>query len=72
MLLFRSEEHLAAWLAQRDLQPGGKLTMEQQWRLAQVWYSTRLDPEWRRRTPDEAQAIFTELGMTGEFWTLSR
>jgi hypothetical protein len=43
---------------------------EQLWRLADAWYGDRLSPEWRRRTPDEAETIFQEIGLTGEFWRL--
>jgi hypothetical protein len=40
------------------------------WRLADAWYRDRLSPDWRRRPASEAQALFTELGLTGSFWTL--
>jgi hypothetical protein len=28
-------------------------------------------PDWRRRTPEEAEAVFASLGLTGEFWRLT-
>ncbi len=31
----------------------------------------RMSPDWRRRTPEEAQAVFDSLGLTGPFWKLS-
>ena len=71
MLLFRSEGHLERWLSERDLPRGETLTPEQQWQLARIWYSDRMEPGWRRRTPDEAQAVFTQLGLTGAFWELT-
>ncbi|CAN5707243.1 hypothetical protein BH20ACT23_BH20ACT23_07460 [soil metagenome] len=71
MLLFRSEEHRDSWLAARDLTHGATLSVAQQWDLARVWYRDRMSPEWRRRTPDEAQAVFESLGLTGAFWRLS-
>ena len=70
MLLFRSEEHLDHWLRDGESERGATLTVEQQWNLAKKWYSNRLDPGWRRRTPDEAQAVFEECGLTGRFWQL--
>ena len=70
MLLFRSEEHLERWLAEREIERGATMTLDQQWRLAQIWYSDRLDPDWRRRTPEEAQQVFAEIGLTGPFWQL--
>ena len=38
--------------------------------LAQCWWSTRVDPDWRPRPPAESQRILDELGLTGEFWRL--
>ena len=70
MLLFRSEEHLEVWLHERDLPRGGTMTVAQQWQLANEWYSNRLDPSWRRRTPEEAQQVFERCGLTGPFWQL--
>jgi hypothetical protein len=40
------------------------------WDLAVAWYRDRLAPDWRRRTPAEVQALFTELGLTDPFWRL--
>ncbi len=40
-------------------------------RLAYEWYKDRLRPEGRRKTPEEAQAIFDSLGLTGDFWSLA-
>ena len=71
MLLFRSEEHLERWRSERDLPVGATMTPETQWRLAQTWYSGRLDPAWRRRTPQEAEEVFASLGLTGDFWRLA-
>jgi hypothetical protein len=70
MLLFRSEEHVDAWLAQRGLARGALFAAEQCWRLAQAWYPRRLDPHYRRFTPDEAHAVFAAAGLTGPFWRL--
>jgi hypothetical protein len=70
MLLFRSEEHVKAWYQLRGLTTGATITLQQQWELARVWYEDRLSPDWRRRTPEEAQAIFAGLGLSGPFWSL--
>ncbi|HEX9991011.1 MAG TPA: hypothetical protein VGE45_21335 [Chloroflexia bacterium] len=53
-------------------QPRGEtLTLLQTWKLAQAWYGNdRRDADWRRRTPEEAMAVFEEIGMTGAFWQL--
>jgi hypothetical protein len=71
MLLFRSEEHIDRWCATWRLPKGAVLTLEQGWKLASVWYGEdRRDPAWRRRTLDETEAVFAELGLTAEFWNL--
>ena len=72
MLLFRSEEHLQRWRDERDLPEGATFSVDQQWRLAQIWYADRAEPTWRRRMPDEAQVVFDELGLTGPFWELPK
>jgi hypothetical protein len=71
MLLFRSEEHRDAWLSARGLRHGATLSVKQQWDLSRIWYGDRMSPDWRRRTPEEAQAVFDSLGLTGPFWKLS-
>jgi hypothetical protein len=70
MLAFRSEEHVERWCRGKGLEGGAFLTPEQQWRLADAWYANRLDPDWRRRTPAEAEAVFAGLGLEGDFWRL--
>ena len=70
MLAFRSEEHVGRWCRSMGLERGGLLTPEQQWRLADAWYANRLAADWQRRTPAEAEALFAELGLEGDFWRL--
>ncbi len=72
MLLFRSGEHVAAWYQRRGVPKGATLTLEQQWGLARIWYADRMSPDWRRRTAEEAEAVFTSLGLTGDFWRLTQ
>jgi hypothetical protein len=68
MLLFRSEEHV-----ERSGQPPGAfMNTDQAWRLADIWYRDRADPRWRRRTAEEAERVFEDLGLTGDFWKLRR
>lgn len=70
MLLFRSEEHLEAWVQAGQGVRGATMTVEQQWALAHAWYHDRADPDWLRRTPDQAAQLFADIGLTGEFWQL--
>jgi hypothetical protein len=71
MLLFRSEEHVRGWARERSLTSGAVFTPQQGWSLAEAWFAERLDPAWRRRTSEEAQAVFERIGLTGPFWDLS-
>ena len=71
MLAFRSEEHVDVWCGQGQIPRGAVFTLEQAWMLAHAWYADKLSPEWRRRTPAEAQALFEEIGLTGDFWRLA-
>jgi hypothetical protein len=41
------------------------------WALASRWYDDRLSPDWQRRTPAQRQAIFDEVGLTGDFWSIT-
>ena len=71
MLLFRSEEHVDRWLEQRGYDRGAVLDRRQIWGLADSWYRDKLSPRWRRHTPEEAEAVFASLGLSGDFWRLS-
>jgi len=68
MLLFRSEEHVDRWQAMRGLARGVVFTPEQLWAVSKPWYGRRLARDWRRFTPNEAQAVFESAGLTGPFW----
>jgi len=72
MLLFRSEEHVDRWCAMRGLSRGAIFTPEQMWTVSKPWYGRRLSRDWRRFTPDEAQAVFASAGLTGAFWHFAR
>ncbi len=71
MLLFRSEEDMERWRSERDLPKGVLLSIAQQWDLARAWYANRLAKDWRRRTPAEAEEVFSKVGLVGEFWKLT-
>ncbi len=70
MLAFRSEEHVDRWCELRGLSRGSVFSLDQCARLAEAWYGNRLAPDWRRPAPEEAEALFAELGLDGEFWRL--
>jgi hypothetical protein len=46
------------------------MTAEQCWQLARRWYPGRLELDWRRRSADEMEGIFADVGLEGPFWRL--
>lgn len=70
MLIFRSEEHIDRWAAVRDLPRGAVLSLPTAWELARDWYKDKVNPQWRRHTVDETEALFKRLHLEGEFWRL--
>ena len=68
MLLFRSEENVAAWCRERKLPQQPLVNLEQLWTLATTWYENRLTIESRRPAPSDMVAIFASIGLTGPFW----
>lgn len=69
MLIFRSEEHLKKWLSQGNPQ-GERMTNEQQWKLARIWFAGRHLPAWNPRSASEAQEVLRSVGLEGDFWRL--
>ena len=68
MNLFRSEEHIEAWLDGRN--PGSTIPVDRLSLLAHAWWSDRLAPDWKPHSRDQNQAILERLGLTGPFWQL--
>lgn len=68
MNVFRSEEHIRAWLGDRE--PGATISINKLSELAHAWWSDRLSDDWRPHTRDQNQAILDRLGLTGDFWRL--
>ena len=48
------------------------MTAGQAWRLADIWYRDWADPNWQRRSVEQAEDVFTDLGLVGDFWKLRR
>jgi hypothetical protein len=68
MVFFRSEEQAQSWCAARGHPLRPLVTIDQLWTLARAWYATRLQEDSRRPKPDEMRAIFSGLGLAGDFW----
>jgi hypothetical protein len=72
ILFFHAVGEIDTWCGRHAIGRGEILSVDQAWALAQAWYGDYLHPNWRRRTPEEARAIFRELGLTSRFWELGR
>ena len=72
LLPFASEAQVDLWCARHRLPRGEVLSMPQLYALARRWYGGHLARDWVKHTPDEAAAIFEEIGLVGEFWDLDR
>jgi hypothetical protein len=68
MLVFRSEAHVARWLAGRL--PGATIPITKLAELANAWWADRVSPDWRPHTREMNQAILSRLGLTDPFWRL--
>jgi hypothetical protein len=68
MLFFRSEENARRWCSAHGHPLRPLVSMDQLWKLATTWYSSRLREDSRRPQPDEMRGIFAALGLAGDFW----
>ena len=68
MLFFRSEEQVQAWCVAHKVPMRPLVSVDQLWKLATTWYSTRLQENSRRPKPEEMRGIFAGLGLEGDFW----
>ena len=71
MLAFQSMEEIDSWCLRHRVSKGEVLPVTQVWDLARVWYGNYLDPRWTRKTIEEAEAKFRQVGLTSAFWQLS-
>ena len=69
MLVFRSEAHVARWLAGRP--PGATIPITKLAELANAWWGDRVAPDWRPHPREQNQVILSRLGLTGPFWRLA-
>jgi hypothetical protein len=68
MLLFRSEENVNRWCAERGLPRRPLVSLEQLWQLSLEWYANRLTIESRRPDANEMVQIFASVGLDDPFW----
>lgn len=68
ILPFSSKEHLDSWLSRYQMKVGYIMPMESCWKLAQKWYTGRLERDWQRPNQEKVQQLFSSLGLKGDFW----
>jgi hypothetical protein len=66
--LFCSPTCVDDWLARSGHDRGYVMDLATLWRLAQGWYTGRLERGYRRREPAEAADYFASAGLRGPFW----
>ncbi len=47
------------------------MSLAQGWKLAQLWYGDRLSPQWSPMSAEQAESVFRDVGLVGEFWKLA-
>jgi len=67
---FPREEDIGPWCARHAMPRGAVLSVERLWRFASDWYGGYLSQPWRKRTSDEARALFARHGLNGAFWAI--
>jgi hypothetical protein len=67
---FKRQADIASWCSRHDLPEGGLMSVEALWRFASDWYGDCLQKPWRKRSPEEAKAVFDRHGLTGPFWAM--
>jgi len=70
LLLFRSEEHVERWCNERHVSKGAVVPIQQVWTLARSWYRERLEYSWRPHEPGAMVRMFSDAGLTGDFWRI--
>jgi hypothetical protein len=70
VLPFRNAEDVAGWCERHGFPGGAIVPLERVLTLGRAWYGRHLDEDWRKWSVAQAQAIFDEVGLTGDFWRL--
>ena len=70
ILFFSSSEKIDSWCARHNRPGGAILNMETGIALAQEWFGDYASPDWRRKTPEQARAIFEKLNLDSQFWKM--
>jgi hypothetical protein len=70
ILFFANESQVDQWSLRHGRPKGALLDMPKALGLAHRWFSDYASPDWRRKTPEQALAIFGQLELDPSFWML--
>ncbi len=70
ILPFHSPLEIRDWCGRHSVMMGESVSLRDVSRLAQAWYGTHADPQWRKWSVAEAQEILSRVGLTSDFWQL--
>jgi hypothetical protein len=70
ILFFSSETDVDEWCERHGRPRGAILNIETGIRLAALWFGDYASPDWRRKSPSQAKAIFDELSLDPSFWNI--
>jgi hypothetical protein len=70
VLPFHSPQHVSDWCNRYGLSMGEVVPLQTVADLAQAWYGTHASPQWRKWTVEQAQEIFSRIGLISDFWRL--
>lgn len=70
ILFFSSEARIEEWSKRHGRPKGAILEMPKALALADLWFGDYAMPDWTRKSPAQAMAIFEQLELDPEFWRL--
>ena len=70
VLFFESDSQIDSWAKLHNIARGDSQPTQRVYELGATWYAHHLDKVWHKWTVEEAQAIFTKCGLTGQIWEL--
>jgi len=70
ILFFSSKSEIDRWCGRHGRPRGSVLSGETSWGLARLWFADYASPGWRRKTAQQAMAIFSQLELDSTFWNL--
>jgi len=72
MLVFEHEAEVDDWCRRHRIPRGDTQPLGHFWEFAKAWYGKHLDPQWRKWSNEEADALFRRFGLGGDTWEIPR